>query len=333
VRAYVQHRPTTPWKAWYVAPSFRYEAPQAGRFRQHHQLGVEALGSDDPDLDVEILALQAGFYRELGLRQVTLKLNSLGDGQCRPAYRQMLLDYLVPRRHELCSEHRDRIEANPLRVLDCKRPPCVAATADAPMQLDHLCDPCEAHFARVRLGLDALGITYTLTPRLVRGLDYYTRTTFEFAATSLDAAQDAVGGGGRYDGLAEALGGPPTPGIGFGAGIERILLACDAEGVQAAPTSLIDVFVIDTTGGESARDVAAELRSAGLRVDRAFDGRSMKAQLKAADRSGAALAIIIGSDELAAGTATVRDLRQRAEQEAVGRADLADHIRKRIQQL
>lgn len=338
VRAYVQHRPTPPWKVWYAAPSFRYERPQAGRYRQHHQLGVEVLGSDDPDVDVEVIALLAGLYADLGLRRTTLRLNSLGDGVCRPPYRERLQRFLEARRDELCDEHRDRIDDNPLRVLDCKRPACIAVTADAPRMLDHLCEACARHFRRVEDGLTSLGIAYTVDTALVRGLDYYTRTTFEFAAEALESTQNAIGGGGRYDGLAEELGGPPTPGMGFGAGIERILLACDAEGVftvedsDVAHHARVDVFVVDTTGGDTARDVTDELRRAHISADRAFDDRSMKAQFKAADRSGARLAVVVGPDEAAAGTATVRPLRDGAgaEQETVGRADLVDHVRKRL---
>jgi histidyl-tRNA synthetase len=331
VRAYVQHRPTPPWKVWYAAPNFRYERPQAGRYRQHHQLGVEVLGSDDPDIDVEVIALLARLYADLGLSRVSLRLNSLGDDVCRPGYRQLLQEFLEGRRDRLCDEHRDRIALNPLRVLDCKRPSCASATADAPRMLDHLCEPCARHFGRVEAGLGALAIDYSIDTALVRGLDYYTRTTFEFAADSLESAQNAVGGGGRYDGLAEALGGPATPGIGFGAGIERILLACDAEGVLPPDDRLVDVFVVDTAGGDAARDITEEVRRAGLRADRAFDNRSMKAQFKAADRSGARVAVVIGPDEAAARTATVRPLRDGGgEQETVGRADLVDHLRKRL---
>ena len=332
VRAYVQHRPTPPWKVWYAAPNFRYERPQAGRYRQHHQLGVEVLGSDDPDVDVEVIALLARLYADVGLTQVSLRLNSLGDAVCRPPYRELLQRFLEARRDDLCDEHRDRVAENPLRVLDCKRRECVRVTADAPRMLDHLCEPCAQHFERVKAGLDALGIAYTLDTALVRGLDYYTRTTFEFAADALASTQNAVGGGGRYDGLAEELGGPPTPGIGFGAGIERILLACDAEGVLAADERLVDVFVVDTAGGDAARDITDELRRAGLSADRAFDNRSMKAQFKAADRSGARVAVVVGPDEVSGRTATVRPLRGDAggEQETVGRADLVDHLRKRL---
>jgi histidyl-tRNA synthetase len=325
VRAFVQHRPPTPFKAWYAAPSFRYERPQAGRYRQHHQLGVEALGTDDADLDVEVIALAASLFADIGLRRVTLRVNSLGDDVCRPAHRAALVDWFTARRDQLCDEHRDRIAENPLRVLDCKRPECRAASAGAPRMIDMLCDDCAAHFARVQAGLDALGVAYVIDPTLVRGLDYYTRTTFEFAAEALESAQNGIGGGGRYDGLAEALGGEATPGIGFGLGIERILLACDAEGVFPAPDARVDVFVIDTAGGDAARDITHELRAAGIASDRTFDNRSWKAQLKAAQRAGASLAVSVEPDGI-----TVRTLKEKGEAERVERADVVDHVRKRL---
>src|SRR5450631_1290284 len=327
VRAWVQHRPPLPWKAWYATPAFRYERPQAGRYRQHHQVGVEALGPSDPDLDVEVVALADGFFRSLGLADFVLRINSMGDDTCRPDYLRLLTAYLVERRDHLCDEHRERLEANPLRTLDCKRGACREATRDAPGFADHLCEPCADHFARFRQGLDALGVPCELDHRLVRGFDYYTRTTFEFASTALESAQNGIGGGGRYDGLVEMLGGPPTPGIGFGIGIERLLLACDAEGVLPVALVPLDAFVVDVVGGEEARDLTAELRRAGLRADRAFDGRSMKSQLKSADRSGARMALVVGDQELAEGTVGLRPLRSDDEQRTVPRAAIVDELK------
>ncbi len=329
VRAFVQHRPLTPFKAWYAAPSFRYERPQAGRYRQHHQLGVEALGPEDAELDVEVMALAYGTCGDIGLNAVTVLLNSLGDDTCRPAYLDTLRAFLEERVDDLCDEHRERAKANPLRVLDCKRPACVAATADAPRLIDHLCEPCAAHFEQVRSGLDAVGVPFQLAPRLVRGLDYYTRTTFEMQSSALDAAQNAVGGGGRYDKLVEALGGPPTPGIGFGLGIERLLLAADAEGAFPAPARTADVWLVDVTGGREATALAYELRAHGVACDRSFDRRSLKSQLKAANRACARLALIIGERERAAGLVTVRDL-DTGEQEEVGRGVVAKHVQERL---
>ena len=325
VRAFVQHRPPTPWRVWYVTPAFRYEQPQAGRSRQHHQVGVEVLGTDDPDLDVEVISLAHDFYAALGLRAFRLRLNSLGDATCRPAYLAELRDYLAAMAPTLCGEHAEVWDRNPLRVLDCKRPECVEATTDAPRLMAHLCEACRAHFARVTEGLDAVGVAWVLDERLVRGLDYYTRTTFEFNAESIDGASDAIGGGGRYDGLVESLGGPATPGIGFGSGIERILLACDAEGAFALAAPSADVFVVDVTGGEFARDLVVALRRGGIRAERAYDARSMKSQLKAADRSGARRAVIVGPAELEAGTAVVRDL-VAGTQSTVALDELHEHL-------
>jgi histidyl-tRNA synthetase len=330
VRAFVEHRPTTPWKVWYVAPNFRAEAPQAGRYRQHHQLGVEALGSDDPDLDVEVIALLARFYDALGLHRVRLLLNSLGDVESRPRYVDALRTHLDARRADLSAQSRETLDVNPLRVLDSKRKEDADIIAGAPVMTDYLSDASAAHFERVQAGLRSLGVAYELAPRLVRGLDYYTRTTFEFAADALDSAQNALGGGGRYDGLAEQMGGPPTPGIGFGAGVERILLACDAESVFPTPSATVDVFVVDVVDGSSALELTHQLRAAGVRADRAFDGRSMKSQMKQADRAGASIALIVGEQEVADGTVTVRDLGT-SQQEAVSRADIVDHVRKRLQ--
>jgi histidyl-tRNA synthetase len=327
VRAFVQHRPALPWKAWYATPAFRYERPQAGRYRQHHQLGVEALGPSDPDLDVEVIGLADGFFRSLGLTSFTLRVNSMGDDTCRPGYLELLTSYLAGRREQLCDEHRDRLEANPLRALDCKRDACRLATDGAPGFADHLCGGCDAHFARVREGLDSQGVPYVLDHRLVRGFDYYTRTTFEFGSDALESAQNGIGGGGRYDRLAEMLGGPPTPGIGFGMGIERILLACDAEGVFAVDPPRLDAFVVDTAGGTHARDLTAALRAAGLAADRAFDDRSMKAQFKAADKSGAGWVVIVGPDEAASGTVSLRPLRGTGVQRTVPVAEAVEAVR------
>ena len=326
VRAYVEHRPTTPWKVWYATPVFRYEKPQSGRYRQHHQLGVEAIGSADPDLDVEVMVLLADFYRSIGLRSVNLVVNTLGTPHQRVAYAATLSAWLTDRLEALDPADRDKVGRHPLRVLDSKRAATQAVVADAPTIIESLDDEALAHFERVKQGLIAADVTFSVDHRLVRGLDYYTHTLFEFRCPALDAAQDTIGGGGRFDGLVEALGGPPTPAVGFGTGIERVLLACDAEGVFAAPQNTVDLFIVDTVDGSAARDLCAELRRAGLRADRAFDGRSMKSQMKAADRSGALFAVIVGADEVAAGEVTVRPLRTEGEQRRVGRNDLVPSL-------
>ena len=326
-RAFVQHRPPTPWKVWCITPVFRYERPQAGRLRQHHQLDVEVLGAADPDVDVEIVALGAAYLAELGLQRWRLVINTMGTPADRAAYATALTAWLRERAGELPEDDRAKVETHPLRVLDSKRPQTQAVVADAPRIGDVLDDVSRAHFERVQAGLTALGIPFEIDTRLVRGLDYYTHTLFEFQSDALDTAQSTIIGGGRYDGLVEQLGGPSTPGIGFGSGIERMLLACDAEGALPAPPATLDAFVVDATDGCAARDVVHQLRSAGLRADRAFDGRSMKSQMKAAGRSGARVAVIFGEQEVADGTATVRDLAE-GEQETVARDQLVERVRK-----
>ncbi len=334
VRAFVQHQPTTPYKAWYVTPAFRYERPQAGRYRQHHQLGVEALGSDDPAIDVEVIALAWRFYGALGLTRVRLLINSMGHDECRGRYVDVLRGHLEEHRDQLCDEHQLSWSTNPLRVLDCKKAPCVAVINDGPLLPDFLCADCAAHFEAVRRGLAELGIESVLEARLVRGFDYYTRTTFEFVADALDGAQNAIGGGGRYDGLAEQLGGKPTSGIGFGSGIERLLLAREAEGITSNLINrTIDVFIVDTTGANVASVLADELRREGFAVERAFDARSMKSQMKLADRSGARMALLIGPQELESGQITMRDLRSddfEQAQQRVAREDLRRALRDRL---
>jgi histidyl-tRNA synthetase len=327
VRAFVQHRPPTPWKVWCVTPAFRYERPQAGRLRQHHQVDVEVIGAADPDVDVEIISLGATYLAALGLQRWRLVINSMGTPADRVAYAGTLTAWLRDRAGDLPADDRDKVESHPLRVLDSKRAETQAVVADAPRIADVLDGDSLRHFERVQAGLTALGIPYEIDIRLVRGLDYYTHTLFEFRSEALETAQSTIIGGGRYDGLVEQLGGPSTPGIGFGSGIERMLLACDAEGVFEAPTSTLDVFVVDTTDGSVARDLANELRLAGLRTDRAFDGRSMKSQMKSAGRSGARVAVIVGDQEAADGTAAVRDLAQ-GEQEVVPRDQVAERVRK-----
>jgi histidyl-tRNA synthetase len=328
VRAFVQHRPALPWRAWYVTPSFRYERPQAGRYRQHHQVGVEALGSDDPDVDVEVVGLASEFFKSLGLTNVDLLVNSMGCADCRPAFVTLLAGYLSDRSSSLCAEHQERFGVNPLRVLDCKKELCVAATNDAPMIVDSLCEGCQGHHRRFLDGLEESHISFTESPKLVRGFDYYTRTTFEFTANSLEGAQNAIGGGGRYDGLVEMLGGPATPGIGFGIGIERSMLALDAEDAPVLMPPSPAAFVVDLTGGEAARSVVARLRDAGLKVERSYDQRSMKAQMKAADRSGAPIALIIGNEERSAASVTIRRLREDSEQRTVLVDDLVETAKK-----
>jgi histidyl-tRNA synthetase len=315
-----------PWKVWYSGPNFRQEKAQRGRYRQFDQVGVEVLGVDDAHLDVEVIALAAEFYRRLGLAQVTLVINSLGEPEDRAAYVDALETYFADA--DLTEQSRATLAQNPLRVLDSKREHDADAIAGAPQIGDFYSDDAAAHFAMVQAGLERLDIGFVVEPKLVRGLDYYRRTIFEFQGGTLDSAQNALGGGGRYDGLVEALGGPATPGIGFALGVDRTLLACDDEGVFGDVSPPLDVFVVDVVGGQEAVAVTAELRAAGLSADRGFDNRSMKAQMKLANRSDARFAVIVGDDELAAGTVQVRPMaRDAGDQQTIPRSDLISHLK------
>ena len=329
-RAFVEHRPTTPWKVWYSGPNFRYEKPQQGRYRQFDQVGIEVLGVDDPLLDAEVIALAATFFARLGLKDVQLAVNSLGDDGDRDKYSAALLQYFSANLSQLSEESQVTLQKNPLRVLDSKRREDQALINGAPKIRDYLSADAANHFDSVLRALDALGVKYAIDDRLVRGLDYYRRTTFEFVSTALKAAHTAIGGGGRYDGLIEQLGGPPTPGIGFALGLDRTLLACDAENVFAAPRTNVSVFVVDTTGGMHAAEVCNLLRNNAISADRAFDNRSMKAQMKAADRSGATIALIIGTDEVAAGHIIVRPMNS-GQQYAIAQDQVVAAIRSELQ--
>ena len=331
VRAFVQHRPPVPWKVWYVAPHFRYERPQKGRYRQHWQVGAEVLGVDDPDVDVEVITLAHGFYRDLGLQQVTLLINSMGDEHSRPAYLALLRGYLLDHAGSLGDDFRERVDANPLRVLDSKREDWQDVIERAPQLTEHLSDESRAEFEQVQRRLDALGIRYELDPRLVRGFDYYTGTTFEFRSDALDAAQNAIGGGGRYGKLAEEMGGPPTTGIGFGIGIERVLIACAAEDAVLGTPNTADVFVVNGLGAAGGSEVSLlvhELREDGMRTERTYGDRSVKAQWKAAGKSGARHGVMLGQREAERGVVAVKDLRTQ-EQVEVPRDAVAGWLQER----
>ena len=328
-RAFVEHRPTTPWKVWYSGPNFRYEKPQQGRYRQFDQVGIEALGVDDAFLDAEVISLAAKFYSALGLRQVELSVNSLGDSGDRDKYAKLLAEYFAKHDSKLTAESKATLSRNRLRVLDSKREPDQEIIAGAPSIRDSISSQSREHFEAVLRALDALKISYKINDRLVRGLDYYRRTTFEFVSTALEAAHTAIGGGGRYDGLVEALGGPPTSGIGFALGLDRTLLACDAESVFVAPRKDIDVFVVDTVDGTHAHELCDQFRTFGFSADRAYDLRSIKAQMKSADRSGARIALIIGSNEVENETVMLRPMGS-GEQYVVHRQDIFEEIKKYI---
>ncbi|GLX09110.1 histidine--tRNA ligase [Microbispora sp. NBRC 16548] len=317
-----------PIKLWYSGSYFRYERAQAGRYRHFSQVGAEALGAEDPALDAELIVLAMDGYASLGLRGVRLLLNSLGCKECRPAYRAALQDFL--RGLDLDEPTRDRIEINPLRVLDDKRPEVRAQLENAPLVTDHLCGACKAYHEEVRGLLTAAGVAYEDDPRLVRGLDYYTRTTFEFLHDGL-GAQSAVGGGGRYDGLSEQIGGPALPSVGWALGVDRTVLAMEAEGLLAERPRGVEVFAVPL--GEEARrrvfPLVSELRRAGLAVDMAFGGRGVKGAMKAADRSGARYALILGDRDIEAGAVQVKDLTT-ADQTAVPLAEVVEFLKGKL---
>lgn len=327
VRAAIEHsldRVGLPVKLWYSGPFFRAERPQQGRYRQFNQVGLEALGSQDPALDAEVIALASEGFARLGLTGFTLLLNSLGDAETRVRYREVLTDFLS--KLDLDEATTARAQLNPLRVLDDKRPHVQEMLTDAPLMIDVLSDASREHHEQVRDHLRSLGIVWQDAPRLVRGLDYYTRTTFEFVHSGL-GAQSAIGGGGRYDGLVEELGGQPLPGIGYALGVDRTILACRAEGLHIASAAKADVFLIPM--GSAAKTelikLAAQLRAADIRTDLAYDDRSMKSAMRAADRIGAKLAVIVGDDELSRGEVQIKDL-QVGEQRTFARDEVVESI-------
>ncbi|WP_396124800.1 histidine--tRNA ligase [Corynebacterium sp. HS2168-gen11] len=310
MRAVIEHnldRGALPIKLNYHGPFFRYERPQAGRYRQLQQFGVEAIGVDDPALDAEVIALADQCYQAIGLRDYRLELTSLGDNTCRPAYRQKLQEFLFAL--PLDEETRRRAEINPLRVLDDKRPEVQEMTQDAPLMLDYLSKETREHFETVTSMLTDLGVNYQINPRMVRGLDYYTKTCFEFVHDGL-GAQSGIGGGGRYDGLMSQLGGQDLSGIGFGLGIDRSLLALQAEQRAAAAPGRVDIYGV-ALGAEAKREMVKiihQLRQAGLSADMAYGDRGLKGAMKGADRAGAKFALVLGEDELARNMVALKDL-------------------------
>lgn len=312
VRAWIENNlgaEGLPTKLFYITSIFRYERPQAGRYRQHHQFGVEAIGADDASLDAEMIALAARFLADAGAAPWTLKLNSIGVPASRAVYVQALKESVAGVLHDLCPSCQTRYDKNPLRMLDCKEPKCRELTKNVPDIAEYLDSESAEHFSALREALTALGISYEADPRLVRGFDYYTKTVFEFQVEDL-GAQNTVCGGGRYDGLVEELGGPPTPAFGFGLGIERLLLTLEKRGKKLGEAPHPTVFVVRV--GDAAQTpglvLAESLRRAGLAADMEYGNRSMKAQMKRAGKSGARVTLIVGEDELASGQVTARDM-------------------------
>lgn len=306
MRAFIEHKlyahdPVA--KLYYLGAMFRYERPQKGRYRQFHQIGAEITGVHDPLADAQVLNMLSAFFREIGLDEPQLQINSLGCPECRPAYRTALLSFLDGRLDKLCEDCRRRYTTNPLRTLDCKVPGCIEATAGAPSMLDHLCGGCSDHFGSVQSYLDLTGTPFTINPRMVRGLDYYTRTTFEMV-TGLLGSQSAVAAGGRYDGLISQLGGPSIPGIGFAMGVERVALLLGERDFSRQP----DLFIATLGAGERAYAfrLMSDLLQLGVRVEMDYEGKSLKSQMRRADKLGARYSVVIGENEVAAGTATFK---------------------------
>ena len=335
VRAVVENnlvpQGAAPFKAYYAEAMFRGERPQKGRLRQFHQVGIEWLGAPDPAADAECIIMLMEFYKRLGfdLSKLRLLINSMGDPACRPAYRDQVRSFILDHADEMCDECRERAELNPLRAFDCKNDHCREIMADAPLMGDNLCDECREHYEQVKRYLDAAGIEYVEDPTLVRGLDYYTRTVFEVEAPG--AGVGSIGGGGRYDGLVELEGGKHTPGVGFAVGFERALLALEAFGGEMAIEEPACVYVANVSSDQRADvfSVSRELRAAGVRTEADYQGRSLKAQFKQADKLGASLMVIIGADELAEGKVKLRDMRSHDEV-LVALDSVVDEVRARL---
>lgn len=304
VRSYVENKmygdPNQPTKLFYIGQMFRYERPQAGRMRQFTQFGIEAIGSHDPAIDAEVIALAMRLYKELGLANLRLEINSVGCKTCRPVHREHLLKHLEGVKDQLCEDCQSRLERNPLRILDCKNEKCQQLTIDSPTITEHLCEECDPHFEAVKAHLDRLGIAYHVNQRMVRGLDYYTRTAFEIMAEGFGAIT-TICGGGRYNGLVAEVGGNDMPGIGFAMSIERVLLTLKSQGIELPISKGLDCYLVAL--GEEAEKASLSildpLRNAGISCDKDYVGRKMKAQFKAADRYGAKFVLILGEDELA----------------------------------
>lgn len=337
VRAYLEHGMASwpqPVRLYYLAPMFRYDRPQRGRYRLHHQFGAEIIGTDAPAADVEVLSLPIRLLQSLGLTEATVRLNSIGDAACRPRYLDALRAYFQPRAAELSADSRRRLDTNPMRILESRDPHDQELAQGAPLTRDYWCEACRGHFAQVKRLFAAIGIAYVEDPRIVRGLDYYTRTAAEIHSGRLGGAQHQMLGGGRYDGLAEQLGGPATPGVGFGLGLERVLLVLQAEDLSVPPAAgdpALQVFV--ATASEAAELEGFRLldavRRAGVNAIGEMAGRSLRAQMKSADRLGVRFAVILGEQEVAARRAGVRDMRT-GDQASVGLDEGPAYLRDRL---
>lgn len=340
VRAFIEsslYAQPLPQKMCYInCPVFRYEAPQSGRLREHHQFGIEIFGAPDASCDAELISLALDVIGRLGVKNLMLRINSIGCPECRETYKKRLIEFLNERKGDLCKDCLNRLERNPLRVLDCKEEGCKRATVGAPSILDNLCDECKTHFENLKRYLDAMGIAYEVDSRIVRGLDYYTKTVFEIITkvpgeNGKPDSELTVCGGGRYDGLVEQVGGPKCAGIGFGMGTERLIMVMKQQGVQPEPPRLYDAFIV--TMGDDARvegiKLARELRANGIKCDIDHAARSMKAQFKYANKLGAPVVAVIAGDELAQGVVKIKDM-AKSEEHTIARADVAAEIKKML---
>jgi histidyl-tRNA synthetase len=328
-RAYLEHglhNWPQPVKLYYLASIFRYERPQAGRYRQHHQFGYEAIGDDDPTLDAEVIDMAWQFFASLNLSHLSLQLNSIGCKKCRPAYIAALKNYYAKYAPHLCPDCKTRLKTNPLRLLDCKKPSCQPAADSAPRSIDHLCPECTTHFNALQHHLESLDLPFTINHRLVRGLDYYTRTVFEIQPEA-EGAQSTLGGGGRYDDLIEELGGKPTPAIGFAVGIERIILNLKKQGISVPPLPRPQVFIayVGDEAKDEATKLASKLRRAGIGVIEAVGNKSLKAQLRQANTLDTSYTVIMGEQEIKSGTVILRDMVS-AQQKTISLDQLAEHL-------
>ncbi|MDO7788721.1 histidine--tRNA ligase [Desulforamulus aquiferis] len=330
VRAYLENKLSSlpqPVKLFYIGPMFRYDRPQAGRFRQFHQFGVEVFGTHSPAIDAEVIAMAMDIYKRIGLTDLELHINSVGCPECRPLLREKLQEHFRPHLEELCSNCQGRFERNPLRILDCKGEKCQELGRNAPTTLDALCPGCQSHFNEVKLNLEAVGVPYIVNNRLVRGLDYYTHTAFEIMAKDI-GAQSSIGGGGRYNGLIEACGGPAIPGVGFALGLERILLTAERQGIDFPFSRGPEVFVATAGTGVEIQSfkLIQELRQRSVPAEKDYLGRSLKAQMKYAAKLGARWVVILGEEEYAKGLAAVRDMKL-GDQQEVALAELVEYIK------
>lgn len=330
VRSYIENGMSSlpmPIKLYYDITAYRYENVQKGRYREFHQFGVEAFGASGPEIDVEIISILYMFFEKLGLKQTGLNINSIGCTKCRSQYHEKLKDFFRPNLSQFCNDCKNRFEKNPLRIIDCKNEGCKRHIAGAPKLLDNLCDDCRSHFEGLKAGLDNLGISYSIDPNIVRGLDYYTKTVFEFVSEN-GGSQGTICGGGRYDGLVEECGGPATPGIGFALGVERLLMELDSQGIQIEEPPAPDIYIA-TLGQKAvnfAQQLVYKLRGYNVRAETDLMSRSLKSQMKYADKKGFSYTIVLGDDEIEAGKGVLKDMRT-GDQKDVSLDSIVDRLR------